>query len=68
MKSTVVWDVAPYSLVEVYLRFEESYYLHPEGRGVDTAIITSLLHGCLFVLLLDTEEVSTVSSETKVNL
>jgi hypothetical protein len=37
MKITVFWDVAPYSLVEVYRRFKGAYCLHHQGdRPVST--------------------------------
>jgi hypothetical protein len=32
MKMTVIWDVAPCSLVEIVLRFRGAYCIHHQGK------------------------------------
>jgi hypothetical protein len=38
MKSIVLLNVTPCNLVEIYVRFGRTYYLHLQGRRVGRAI------------------------------
>lgn len=69
VKSTVLWDVTPCSLVEVHKYLGQPYCLHLQGCKVSQAITFAymLLAGCLvYSLTLNME--ATLYSETSVNL
>jgi hypothetical protein len=38
LKTTAIWDVAPFSLVEFNRRFRGAYFLHDQGDHLETSV------------------------------
>lgn len=65
MKFTILCDVTPYNLVEIYQSFRRTLYIHFQGRWVIHAINHTNL--CLHDLLVDLQIEAAQTAETSVN-